>query len=58
MRPDQVGAYKKCFIFSAGGYFAEEPAKGSSPFGQLLGGGKKAAREADKGTKQVVTVIT
>jgi len=34
-------------------FFAEEPAKDSNPFDQLLGGGKKAAKEADKSGKQV-----
>ena len=33
---------------------AEEPAKDSNPFGQLLGGNKKAAKEADKSSKQVL----
>ena len=32
---------------------AEEPVKESNPLSQLLGGGKKAAKEAEKGGKQV-----
>ncbi len=37
---------------------AEEPAKDSNPFNLLLGGGKKAAKEADKSSKQGITLPT
>ena len=35
------------------GCCAEEPAEDTNPLSQLFGGGKRAAKEAEKGSKQV-----